>query len=236
MTVKFQLVTRNITAQFTDTAMVIHEEETESVTFNGNVNKLPEHINQLLMHVKFTPGGKRILKACLEKNMILKIGTDGSFFRGNETASIGWVLVGNQNVLAHGAGPVNGIQSLLSSMRAKLFGIAASNELLHHFMIFQEIKSTSKLVKCVNNRAAIAGVNQTQPKYSQQCQYSDDVDIITVIVDGIKHLTLQHRLCWVKAHQDDKKQYEELNIWGQLKIAMLTTWQRNFGNLWTLEM
>jgi hypothetical protein len=40
--------------------------------------------------------------------------------------------------------------------------------------------------------------------------------MITVIVDGMKHSTLQHRLQWVKAHQDNKKPYEELNIWGHL--------------------
>jgi hypothetical protein len=57
--------------------------------------------------------------------MILKIGTHGSFFRGNETVSISWVLIGNQNVLAHGAGPADGIPLVLCSTRAKLFGIAA---------------------------------------------------------------------------------------------------------------
>jgi hypothetical protein len=36
------------------------------------------------------PRSEHILKACLERNMILKIGTDGSVFRGNETASFGW--------------------------------------------------------------------------------------------------------------------------------------------------
>jgi hypothetical protein len=55
------------------------------------------------MHVEFTPGGECILKACLERNRILKMGTDGSFFRGNETVSFGLVLIGNQNVLAHGS-------------------------------------------------------------------------------------------------------------------------------------
>jgi hypothetical protein len=40
--------------------------------------------------------------------------------------------------------------------------------------------------------------------------------MITVIVDGMKHSTLQHQLQWVKADQDDKKPYEELNIWGCL--------------------
>jgi hypothetical protein len=32
----------------------------------------------------------------------------------------------------------------------------------------------------------------------------------------MKHSTLQHRLKWVKAHQDDNKRDEELNIWGHL--------------------
>jgi hypothetical protein len=85
------------------------------------------------MHVKFAPAGKCILKAFLERNMILKIGTNGSFFRGNKTAPFGWVLIGNQTVLAHRAGPVDGVPSVLNSTRAKLFGIAAPNKLLHHF-------------------------------------------------------------------------------------------------------
>ena len=76
------------------------------------------------MPVEFTPGGECILKACLERNRILKIGTDGSFFRGNETVSFGLVLIGNQNVLAHGVGPVDGIPLVLCLTRAKLFGIA----------------------------------------------------------------------------------------------------------------
>jgi hypothetical protein len=150
VTVKFQLVTWNITAQFADMAMVTHEEETESVTSKDCVNKLPEHTKQLLMHVKFTPGGECTLQACLERNMILKIGSNGSFFRGNEIAFFGWVLIGNQNVLACGAGPMDGIPSVLCSTRAKLFGIAAPNELLHHFMIFHKIESTNKCVKNVS--------------------------------------------------------------------------------------
>jgi hypothetical protein len=36
------------------------------------------------------------MKACLVRNMILKVGTNGSFFRGNETASFGKVLIGKK--------------------------------------------------------------------------------------------------------------------------------------------
>jgi hypothetical protein len=42
------------------------------------------------------------------------------------------------------------------------------------------------------------------------------VDIVTVIVKTIKESTLKHQLRWVKAHQDDNKPYEDLNIWGQM--------------------
>jgi hypothetical protein len=166
------------------------------------------------MHIEFTPGGEKTLKQCLEKNKILKVGTDGSLNLSKGTASFGWLLIGNQNVLVRGAGPVDGVPSVLSSTRAELFGIAAPNEFLFHFMKFHKIESTSKVLKAVDNKASIARVNQTQHKYSCQQHDSDDVDIITVIVDGMKESTLRHHLCWVKAHQDDKKPYKELNLLG----------------------
>jgi hypothetical protein len=67
------------------------------------------------MHYEFTPGGKRILKTCLEQNMLLNLGTNGSYNMGKEMASFGSVLIGNQNVLIWGAGPVDGVPMVLSS-------------------------------------------------------------------------------------------------------------------------
>jgi hypothetical protein len=37
-----------------------------------------------------------------------------------------------------------------------------------------------------------------------------------MIVDCMKASTLQHQLRWVKAHQDDKRPYDNLDLWGQL--------------------
>jgi hypothetical protein len=74
---------------------------------------------------------------------------------GKEMASFGWVLIGNKNVLIRGAGPVNGVPMVQSSTRVELFGIAAPNEFLSHFMKFHKIESTRKCVKCVDNKAAI---------------------------------------------------------------------------------
>jgi hypothetical protein len=99
------------------------------------------------MHIEFVPGGRWMLKHCLENNCLLKTGKDGSFFLQNETASFGWLLIGNHNVLVHGAGLVDGVPSVLSSTHAQLFGIAAPNEFLFHFMKYHEIESMSKVVK-----------------------------------------------------------------------------------------
>jgi hypothetical protein len=44
----------------------------------------------------------------------------------------------------------------LSSTQAELFGIAAPNEILFYFMKFHKIESTSKCMKCVDNRASIS--------------------------------------------------------------------------------
>ena len=208
--------TQTALATFHSHASVLSEEANTVTTFKEYLQTIPEHEQCLLMHVKFVPGREDTLKHCLQHDKLLKIGTDGSFNQRKETASFGWLLIGHQNVLVRGAGPVDGIPSVLSSTRAELFGIVAPNLLLSHFMKFYKIESKSKCLKCVDNQAAISRVNRMQHKTSRRRWYSDDVDIVTVIVDTMKESTLRHRLRWVKAHQDDKRPYEELNLWGRM--------------------
>jgi hypothetical protein len=45
--------------------------------------------------------------------------------------------------------PVDSVPKFLSSTHSKLFGIAALNEFLHHFMMFHRIDSTSKINNCL---------------------------------------------------------------------------------------
>jgi hypothetical protein len=69
--------TGTIVANFHETLEMSHKVRTAD-TFSDYIATLPEHICQLLMHYEFTPGGERTLKACLKRNMLLKLGTDGS--------------------------------------------------------------------------------------------------------------------------------------------------------------
>jgi hypothetical protein len=158
--------TQNVIATFHSHVKPPQEASDEVDNFGAYLKTLPDHVQWLLMHIKFVLGGKDILKHCLQNDKPQKIRRDGSLNLWKETASFGWVLIGNQNVLICGAGPVDGIPLVLSSTRAELFGIAAPNLLLFYFMKFHQIESKSKCMKCVDNRAAISWVNQTQHKNS----------------------------------------------------------------------
>jgi hypothetical protein len=85
-----------------------------------------------------------------------------------------------------------------------------------YFMKYYKIELTSKCVKCVDNHAATSWVNQSQGTHSCCRGYSNDIDIVTIIVDCLKASTLHHRLRWVKDHQDEKIPYAELDLWGWL--------------------
>jgi hypothetical protein len=146
--------TRNVITTFHSHAKTSQDARDEVGSFGNHLKTLPDHIQRLLMHVKFIPGDEDMLMHWNKWSLNL----------WKETSSFGWLLIRNQNVLIRGAGPVDGLPSVLSSTRPELFGIVAPNLLLFHFMKFHQIKSKSKCVKCVDNRAAISRVNQTQHK------------------------------------------------------------------------
>jgi hypothetical protein len=140
--------TQNVIATFHSHTKLPQEASDEVDNFGAYLKTLPDHIQWLLMHIEFVPGGEDILKHCLKNDKPLKIETDGSLNLRKETASFGWLLIGNQNILIRGAGPVDGIPLVLSSTPDELFGIAAPNLLLLHFMKFHQIESKSKCMKC----------------------------------------------------------------------------------------
>jgi hypothetical protein len=83
-------------------------------TFSNYIATLLKHIHQLLMHYEFTPGGKRILKACLERNMLLKLGTNGSYNMGKRNGIV-WMGVDREPKCDLGSRPVDGVPTVLSS-------------------------------------------------------------------------------------------------------------------------
>jgi hypothetical protein len=119
--------------------------------------------------------------------------------------------------LVEGAGPVDGVPELLSSTRTELFGYGVVIGFLFHFCRFHRLEDcTLKLVTLIDNRAAIKRAQQTQWKNAKRRRMCNDADTISIIVERLEELNLRSRLSWVKAHQDEKKQYAELDIAGRM--------------------
>ncbi len=203
-------------------------------TFEEYVKTLPSHTQRFFHHIKFVPGSEWVLHECLQQNKIIKVGTNGSLNKEKEMSSFGWLLLGKKQKLVEWSRPVDGVPVFLSSTRTELFGITAPNVFLHLFMKFYKIKLTSKVIKDINNQAAISWVNKMQQKGSRRWWYSDDVNIMTIIMDRLKDLTLRHWLWWVKAHQDDKHPYEDLDVWDNWTVTW-TRWQPISSYEWTPE-
>ena len=62
-------------------------------SFVDYVMTLPLMSQYLLYHVRFVPGGKHALHACLSENQKIHIASDGSFDPDAELASHGWHLI-----------------------------------------------------------------------------------------------------------------------------------------------
>jgi hypothetical protein len=138
-------------------------------SFQAYIDTLPEITQRLLTQLEFVPRGEQSLCDCLLGNHKLQAARDGFLNPKQELASFGWQLLGNGNVLVQGAGPVDGVPDLLSSTRAKLFGVSAILEFLYHFCSYSNLlASTSRVVLWVDNRAAIRKVHHTQEAGARQ--------------------------------------------------------------------
>jgi hypothetical protein len=62
-----QTQTRNVITTFHDNAVVTLEDPLNAVTFKDYIKTLTEHIQWLLMHIEFTPGGEQNSETLLEK-------------------------------------------------------------------------------------------------------------------------------------------------------------------------
>jgi hypothetical protein len=69
---------QNVIVTFHLQAKPPQEASDEVDNFGAYLKTLPDHIQQLLMHIEFVPGGQDILKHCLKNDKPLKIGTDRS--------------------------------------------------------------------------------------------------------------------------------------------------------------
>ena len=125
-------------------ALEVPETETacQYDSFEEYIEGQLEFTKQLLKQISFVPGGEKMLWKCLLEHRGLKVASDGSWDRHLEFASFGWLLLGNGNVIVHGAGPVDGIVDAMSSTRAELVRFGSLIEFLYHFQKYNKIRES----------------------------------------------------------------------------------------------
>ena len=160
-----------------------------------------------------------MLQKCLLEHRGLKAASNGSWDRHLELASFGWLLLGNGNVIVHGAGPVDEIADAMSSTRAELVRFGSLIEFLYHFQKYNKIReSQSRLMMWIDNKAALQWINRTRRAGSKKRQMCHDADIIVHTKERLDEMMMKIQLHWVKSHQDKSVPYEELGMAGRMNV------------------
>jgi hypothetical protein len=125
----------------------VHPQLTKiSKTLSDNLLKEPFY-NQLLGPVKEIESHGQAIAATL-KSGTLHICTDGSFDPAPKLGSHGWVFSDSLSEIWAGAGPADGLQTLMPPYRAELSGILAGLHILSSVCTTYSISSSSIYFYC----------------------------------------------------------------------------------------
>jgi hypothetical protein len=136
-------------------------------------------------------------------------------------------------VLFSGAGPVNGDFNSASSTRSELYGIAAPILLISSLRRFWGTPHRARYSWLCDSESALKQVRQLQHHATRKRQQPNNVDILSIIADNLPALGRKLNGKWVKAHQDDDQEYDELNREARLNVDAdkLATWYRDHETL-----
>ena len=174
----------------------------------------------LLMHTLLTGGN-------------LNCGTDGGL-RINK-GTFGLVISVEDKIIWEGCGPVDGNPETASSKRSELFGYAGLLEvllLMDTLMLPpKDTYPTTQVNTFIDNISVVTQLQAFLLGYRPKRAYPHDADIIS----HIRWLWTQlprfnHEVSWVKAHQDDKINFNLLPLPAQLNVsadALATEYEMN---------
>jgi len=163
----------------------------------------------------------------------LNCGTDGGL--KNNRGTFGLVVSIEDKIVWEGCGPVDGNPDTASSKRSELFGYAGLLEfllMLERLILPQEaIYPITQVRTCIDNSSVVTQLQAFLLGHRPKRAYPHDADIIS----HIRWLWTQlprfnHKVFWVKAHQDDKHSFHSLDLPAQLNVcadAMATEYSDN---------
>ena len=188
-----------------------------SSSLHEYISRLPRWHKRLLTSWRQEATDLQIWRAFRSRQSIT-IASDGGL--KHRLGTHGWKIVARQGrTLFSGSGPVDGPCDISHSTRSELGGLTAPLLLVSSLARFWGIHHRCRYNWITDSKAAISRVTIiTTSKYSLR-RYPDDVDYVTAIQELHRSLGGRKlRPFWVKGHQDENQDYEQLSAAAKLNI------------------
>jgi Reverse transcriptase (RNA-dependent DNA polymerase) len=207
-------------AQSKESPSIIGESTTpgqESTSLREFLSRLPRWHTRLLSIWHQEASDLEIWRAFRSRQRIT-IASDGGLKRGLGT--LGWKIVDRQGrPLFSGSGPVDGPYDISHSTRSELGGLTAPMLLVLSIAKFWGLQHRCRYKWITDSKAAISKVTYITTSQFAPRRYPDDVDYVTAIHELHRALGGRKlRISWIKGHQDEDTDYEQLSRAAQLNV------------------
>ncbi|KAI2506762.1 hypothetical protein MHU86_7657 [Fragilaria crotonensis] len=164
------------------------------------IKRLPHGKRRLLSHIQQTVTDDTLWKALREKQSIT-VASDGGL-KGNK-GTFGWqVRSSSDEVLAEGAGPVDGPFDVANSTRCELGGYASALLFLSLLHRAWGCRHRCKLRWVTDSKTAISNVTkQLHPEANRSTKQPDNADYLAIIKAGNRSIRRIAKPVWIKGHQ-----------------------------------
>jgi ribonuclease HI len=192
------------------------------------IKRLPQWHQRLLQNHTQVADDIQIWRAFRSRRR-LTIASDGGLRKG--TGTFGWKIVmithtGQPITLFEGSGPVDGPRDIINSTRCELGGLVAPLLLCSSLAAYWGLRHRCKYRWVTDSKAAISKVEFITRPSQRRSKAPEDVDYMTAIRELNRSLGPRMKLQWVKGHQDERQDYDNLPLDAKLNVdadALLAT-------------
>jgi hypothetical protein len=194
-----------------------HQPGNECASLRAYINRLPRWHKRLLSIWTQEATDLQIWRAFRSRKRIT-IASDGGL--KNRLGTHGWKIVTGQGIpLFSGAGPIDGPLDISNSTRSELGGLTAPLLLVASLAKFWGLNHKCRYKWLTDSKAAISRVTFITTTRFTPRRYPDDVDYVTAIREIHQSLGGRKlRTAWIKGHQDEDKEYDELSPEAKLNV------------------
>ncbi|KAI2511186.1 hypothetical protein MHU86_3151 [Fragilaria crotonensis] len=195
------------------------------------IKRLPIGKRRLLSHLQQVSDNDNVWRVLSQKSPIT-VATDGGL-KGKQ-GTFGWQVRSSSNdVLAEGAGPIDGPFDVANSTRCELGGCAAAFLFLSLLQQMWGCRHKCRIRWVTDSKSAIAKVaKKLQYDPHRRQNQPDNADLLALIKEGTKSTRSKITSVWVKGHQSGSaiariSNRQQQDVIGNNRADHLATWYRD---------